>query len=296
MYLRQNRQKNVQIQDVVGVSMWFPKGNGVREHRLYRSNNDSEFALDLTYSLDCGAISRTEINYLTTIVLNTQNEVTWVGYSLDKGNSARFAASDKPLIPEFSRTVINNANVILVSRTLSGSFACGNQEGFDCQFDDRNNFVCTRLFGDPGNCPKEKLDELNKNSRLSADFDFDIEIASSIRDNILTKSSKGKEYINHYYKISKVENAFSVLNIGNALENMDLAVNLVSLTSGLEKGKDDEILIDKELKQKALLMIKEYKKISMNKEYQRILKTIENDVNELALKKKSEVKRYISIE
>lgn len=109
-----------------------------------------------------------------------------------------------------------------------------------------------------------------------------------LRDNVLYTSEVGKKFINYYYSISSYINV-SDLSISDMslivsmLPNIDNAVNKV-----LHESKNrNEVIIDEDLKNKALSLISRLKSKTTNFSYNLILQDLESDINKLSLKSKS---------
>lgn len=279
-YLKENALKNTTLSNVVGVSIWTSQEDGNTEHRLYRINEIHQFVLDARYNADCNtAPLKKDINYLAATLLKKESEVNWVGYS-KIGSNMRKAASDSPILVQFSQAVVNNADFILgTDQVQMFCNTCGGGDEGYCDTFDGCQWTC------PTCCITTNLNDISKKSRLA--YTTDLSLARQIRDNLMSKYKKGKTYTAFYYKISQIATTFNVVNAQNATEHLTLAADLIEVAQKLQYGENNEVIIDKELQDKALSMIKSYRKISTNGEFQRILETIEKDILALSLKEKT---------
>lgn len=286
-YLKDENLSNVKLSNVVGVSIWFPKTESITEHRLFRLNKNNKFEIDSRFSVDCGTIINRDINYLAAILLKDEGTVNWVSYynaSLIVDNLA--LKNIKPDLHNFSQAVMNNADFILGGNAVMSCAGepCGGS-GYGC------NPIGDCESALPS-CPLENLNNVSSRARLG--YRADLSLARNIRDNVMNKTRKGREYINYYYKISEIAHVFD--NETDEISNADqimLSIKLFEIVEKMQYGKDNDIIIDYDTKEKALDVIKAYKKISTNGEFQRILSTIEKDVLVLTLKEKNKVISYI---
>jgi hypothetical protein len=282
-YSNNKNLSNLNIENVIGMSVWIAKRDEITKHRLFRRNSNNTFVVDETYDTDCGQILNRDINYIAGAVL--KGDIHWVSYSVvDKNNPSNI--SNKPYLPIFTQNVINNADFILSgSAVMSCGAPCLGFGGF-----------CAGASCDGGGpiepqCNTQTANAISKNAKMGVQAD--LSVMREIRDEFMSKFKKGEEYTQLYYKISNIDHIFGTVNLHNALETISLANDLIDAANILKQGDNNEIVIDNELKDKIQKMIQSHRKVSKNGEFQKILDKIEFDIQELSLKTKREVSTYI---
>lgn len=115
----------------------------------------------------------------------------------------------------------------------------------------------------------------------------------SIRDNFLLTTSKGKEYVDYYYKLSY---SFKVLNLyetkGEDLADIMYRVRLKSVQYLI--ASSDDIILDNEEYNYLKERINEFKVLSSNKEYRYIFNKMDNDLDYLKNKTKAQLQNYFN--
>ncbi len=140
-------------------------------------------------------------------------------------------------------------------------------------------------------CLLTNLDAISK-GRLTTHLNLDI--ARDIRDNYMSKSKMGNQYVLYYDKLSQVINNLDTRTSDKSLSDYWTMYNdLISIVETLKEGDSRKVVLDKEKKDRFLEMIAYYKPISANKEYQTILTQIETDLKNISEKSKMEVLNVI---
>jgi hypothetical protein len=284
-YLKNENFTNVEFKNIVGISIWTSKGNNTTEHRLYRLNTSGKFELDKTFNSICNIVLKKDITYLATNVLKNEPSINWISYHSNNSNKARKTIAADSELKTFRQIVMDNADYILTGAAQSDCTPCGYScPGGYC--DSFNECQCSSAT----DCVKSDVITTAKSARIANNLSLDI--SREIRDNTLSKSQKGKDYIDYYYKISAISNAYDVVNVNNVYDHIALATDLIQVTNKFN-STSKEVIIDNDLKNGILEMVNSYKEVSKNKEFQNILKTIETDVKNLSLKEKQAVLNYI---
>jgi hypothetical protein len=284
IYLKKDALSNVSLDEVAGVSIWQSKDKGVSSHKLYRLNNENILELDPKYSVNTGKLLNRDINYLSISVLKNNPNINWVAYSITNDNY-RTSSLEKPYIPDFTRLVMNYSDVILSQAAVMSCSAdgCGGAGS-----------GCDPIGGCESTVPTcllTNLDVINK-GRLTTYLNLDI--ARDIRDNYMSKSKMGNQYVLYYNKLSQVINNLDTRTSDKSLNDYWTMYNdLISIVEKLKEGDSQKVVLDEEKKDRFLEMIAYYKPISANKEYQAILNQIETDLKNISEKPKKEVLNII---
>lgn len=157
--------------------------------------------------------------------------------------------------------------------------------------------VTSYITDNPGGgiCPKDEHEGIQKDDEhLSETYaQKNGRVAMyEIRDKILALSPKGKQYIDFYYKLGYV---FKITNtyIEKRKEITDV-MNFIDNKAAffITESMSDKIYNSVESKE-IITIIKNFKKITNNKEYQQILITLESDLKNMDSKSKSEILFYL---
>ena len=283
IYLKKDVLSNISLNEVAGISVWQSIEKGISSHRLYRLNKENILELDTKYSVNTGKLLNRDINYLAISVLKDNPNINWVAYSVTNENY-RTSSLEKPYIPDFTRLVINNSDVILSQASVMSCAGACPGAGSGCN----PLGICESTIP---TCLLTNLDAISK-GRLATHLNLDI--ARNIRDNYMSKSTLGNQYISYYDKLSQVINNLDVRTSEKSLTDYWTMYNdLISIVETLKEGDSRKVVLNKEKKDRFLEMINYYRPISANKEYQTILTRIETDLKNISEKPKSEVLNII---
>lgn len=107
------------------------------------------------------------------------------------------------------------------------------------------------------------------------------------------KSKKGKKYKEYYYKIAEVSNRFKTVNSRTLRSHMEVATILINAADVLENGRDNEKVISLSSAEKVSSLLRNYRSVSKNSEYQDILNEIDHDLQFVTDKSKKEVLKFM---
>jgi len=134
----------------------------------------------------------------------------------------------------------------------------------------------------------------NDLSERKIEAKIDRNILYGIRDNILLKSSKGKKYVEDYYYVSKFTSNISKLSINTIYLMLKNLPNIYDAYKRMTDDKYDSVVIEDDFKNDIIKIINEFKTLSTDERYLRILDNLINDLNEIANKRKKDVVNFLS--
>jgi hypothetical protein len=289
VYLKNNELTDVTLKNIAGISVWEPIKDKISFHRFFRVTKENRLEEDPKYSVNTGGVLNRDINYLAINHLSNYKSINWVAYRVDKKN-LRVSSEGSPKILDFTKAVINNSNVVLTGGAL---MVCAAANPPCPGAGDGCNPIgeCMSWDGAPGGCILNSIEKAS-NGRLSSNLG--LEVARDIRDNFMSKSSVGKKYTESYEKLSQI-----IINIDTRESNKKLSdywqmyTDITGIINTIKNGENGEVVVHQDEKTRFLEMIKYYRPISSNKEFQTILNQIEEDLNKLTLKKRTEVLDFI---
>lgn len=150
-----------------------------------------------------------------------------------------------------------------------------------CATDENGDVYCT------GGCQNKIL--INVGVKYNKVADIDLKQAYNFRDNFLNKYSKGRDYIDYYYKVSYIVGGLSLININTFDQTLELTKKLYAIADRMQNGADNEIIINNDLKNYLDAAIEDYKTKSDNNEFKQIMNKIKSDLNQFKNKTRSHI-------
>jgi hypothetical protein len=267
---------NVSTKELLGISIFSKKSEGIMTHQLYRRNNLGTMELDTKYNSDCDLTTIGDFSYIAGSFSEKSSNIFLAGYY---STSYQLNKPNSPKVTNFSTVVFDNANFI---SSVQGC-PCGNE--FECKDDLKScNGLCLTLA----------TNDIAKNKGARTSDMLSENKTRLLRDNFMNKSSLGQKYVEYYYKLSDLNIRYNMIKPSNYLDYLTLGKNLTEILDLLsQNGNDKEVIIDKDLRNQTLELINKYRVISKNKELKSILDDIENDINLVYNKDKKQVLNFI---
>lgn len=120
---------------------------------------------------------------------------------------------------------------------------------------------------------------------------------TKFRENFLKNVTIGRKYIRYYealgYYLSSLKNYDSKLLI-NTASHLPIVHKIVKIISSNNSKDLNEIVISEMEKEKFVNLLEEYKKLSKNNDFQKIISDIEKDMNHFSGKTKQELLVYLN--
>lgn len=296
MYLKTGVFDNISMENIEGISIFTQQSENLVQHTLYRKNIIKKLEIDNKYTSECGSLLKSDFWYLATSVLQKNNSLNWVDF-LDMSQIKNTTNLTSELDGKFTKMLLDNTDKL---SNVMGDGCAMSPLGYPCGPSGGDRYCASASPNDPfycqeGGCIAETtVNEGSKNNKsMRIAQTLDLNNIRNFRDNYMVKTKKGREYVALYNKMSQIVRALDVINVDNAYEHLIVAQELVEAIDKVTSGKDNEIIIDNDAKEKYLQLISKYKNVTKNKEYQVMLKTFETDINNLSLKNKKAVEQYI---
>lgn len=141
------------------------------------------------------------------------------------------------------------------------------------------------LISDDEDDSHHETDELYNNLYENREIIF--EKSYDFRDNYLSNSTNGRKYIEYYRKLSKYSVKNNLIN-KYYKEHLKITPKAVSLAYNLQHGKkSDELIIDNNISNEVMDLIKIYRNSLNHREIDDILNNIEKDLKKYTNKPKS---------
>ncbi|MFN8353156.1 MAG: hypothetical protein U0Y10_01805 [Spirosomataceae bacterium] len=277
-----NSMENVVLSDIKGISYVIEQENGNFEHIFFEVVN-GKFIEDKRFRAECTSLKKTTVQMLANTVFENDGNIKWV--SLSSIFSKKTIAS-KDKIDNLTVKVTEYANYI--EGDDLGCQACFGGNGY-CTYPE-NQCIST---DPPGDCEDEQIQQAIQNEGLKATegtmgklSSLNSEKAYSFRDNFLKKFKKGNEYIDYYYKISRITQMHKGDSPVSLTDKISLAFDIYQIADALQ-SEDDEVIVSDEMFNRIHDKINSYREYSNNEEFQKILSNIDKDFKIFKNKKKS---------
>ncbi len=275
---------------IKGISVFKNSKDGII-HKLYKIDNSNPKLLIQKNIRNCVFIQ----------------SIGYYSY-LSGGNSAIFfqrssATNSNRIIPnnDFDKALLEQYPIIFTYKLASSHYCtasvCNSTAKGFCAAYENGQVYCGRssYIDDDPICGKDENENLQQEEEHLAPTPKQSTARTamySIRDNILSLSTKGSEYVDFYYKLSYVFKVHDVYYTDRAeiKQLMDFLDDksilfLTASDSTVIISKTDQIYLDS--------LITKYKTLTTNVEYQNILTTLKNDLDLLTDKTKADVLDYI---
>lgn len=281
-YLDNKFSKTIKLNDIKSFSIIYPVSEEVNRHELYRVDSKNNFKLVQEYTDNVGILLMNDFRYIAPEILPSSKFISIVTLKSKKYNIATRTYVPMP----FSEKVIDNAHFLMnnYGECATNCFGSGPQ----CEVGPVD--VPGTCYGA---CPMEEVSSQIQERNLRVSASLSKEKAYQIRDEVLVKSKKGKKYKEFYYKIAEVSNRFKTVNSRTLRSHMEVATILINAADVLENGRDNEKVISLSSAEKVSSLLRNYRSVSKNSEYQDILNEIDHDLQFVTDKSKKEVLKFM---
>jgi hypothetical protein len=276
--------KNLTTNEVEGFSVFLPQTKGVHLHQLYSKNSSGTFDLKNDYTGSSDALTVNDLGYIGGTLFDNNSKVNIVSYYTNK-----YSSNGDEKIQSFTKLTIDKADFVLSIKDVFGCASGCDGGGMDCDIAPQGGSgACHGLCGFLNTLNQTK----SKNLRVASIFTSSN--AYAVRDDLLMKSKRGKKYVDYYYKVSDIAWRFDAINEKTLSKHINVATDIFKIADKLKKGIGSDVVVNEETSEKILSLIKDYRRISTNKEYQTILANVEKDLKFVTGKKKVEVETYLN--
>jgi len=279
---------DIGLSDIQGISTLTIQNSGLY-HNFYTVNGNS-LKKDERFSVYTEHVRLSEINWLGAVIFkNPSLKWTMINMS-DLSTSALHAARTmEETYPAYNLgTAITNAsdvNFVPMSDCTSCNDPTGNAM---CEWDGSNNiFKCNVL--NPGSGCEESEINAQIGATNARTVSLNKEEAYNFRDHFLSKTEKGRSYINFYYAISKAAIQSKAINKKSVGQHFDFAVKVHGIAKKIQSGSDAEIVYKEDFRKEAQSFINSYRGLSKDKSYLAALATIEKDLHQFNGKSRKEI-------
>lgn len=269
--------EDISLADIQGVSL-FSLVNGRLHHRIYKVTNES-LTEDKRFTVDTDYFMIAELHLLANAAFKNEN-ISWATFQTANNQQGARVASTTSMQNKFGEAVYPYTGILL--STADGCADCYGGFG-NCTGDISGKHCCGTCApeGD-GACPKAPAERyLIQTTGRST---INTEVAYSFRDNFLKKTTKGKQYVDFYYKLGQFGIKTKTLNNDNIADHARLALLSQDVAEKLENGNDADVPVTDEFHKEAKKMLGVYKKAAdakENREVQAIVSIIDQELRKL---------------
>jgi len=278
---------DIELSDIQGISTLTNQNSGLY-HNFYTVSGNS-LKKDDRFNVYTEHVRLAEMNWLGAAVFKNPS-VKWTMINMsDLRNSTLNAARtlENPDPTYNLATAITNASDVNFV-TMSDCSSCGWAITAVCEWDAMDNrFECNE------NNPGEPCEESEINAQIGVTnartASLNNEEAYNFRDHFLSKTKKGRIYINFYYAISKAAIQSKAINKKSVGQHFDFAVKVHGIAKKIQSGSDAEIVYKEDFRKEAQSFINSYRGLSKDKSYLAALATIEKDLHQFNGKSRKEI-------
>jgi hypothetical protein len=259
-------------------------------HNFYSVSGNS-LKKDDRFSVYTEHVRLAEINWLRAVVFkNPSLKWTMINVSDLRTSVLKAARIEENVAPAYhlGAAITNASEIDFV--TMSDCTSCGWAITAVCEWvPDDNRFRCNE--NNPGGPCEEsainaEIGATTANTRTAA---LNSAEAYNFWDHFLSKTEKGRSYINFYYTISKAAIEKKAINKKSVGQHFDFAVKVHSIAQKIQSGSDAEIVYREDFRKEAQSFINTYRTLSKDKTYLTALATIEKDLHRFNGKSRKEI-------
>ncbi|WP_159475245.1 hypothetical protein [Dyadobacter sp. 3J3] len=278
---------DIGLSDIQGISVMTIQNSGLY-HNLYTVSGNS-LKKDDRFSVYTEHVRLAEMNWLGAVVFkNPSIKWTMINMSDLRTSALNAARTTEETYPAYNLgTAITNASDVNFV-TMSDCTSCGDPTAAVCEWvSSINDFKCNVMnWGGP--CEESEINaQIGATNARTASLNN--EEAYNFRDHFLSKTEKGRSYINFYYAISKAAIQSKAINKKSVGQHFDFAVKVHGIAQKLQSGSDAEIVYKEDFKKEAQSFINNYRTLSKDKAYLTALATIEKDLHRFNGKSRKEI-------
>lgn len=288
-------ERVISPEDVLGISVYVVNSKKEMQHQFYLKEGKS-FTNKARYFEDMPGIIN--MDFMVYRFLPDYYKISNVGINMITRESL-----DSDALSDRNEMYLIRASYRHIVHTSATSRAYGFTEEEVCtNCSESGNGVCSsdRLYCNPGGeeppCEEEEEQEVSiQQKRLTeeeAHHIFDLTLHKTFRDEFLRRRTKGQKIVTYYYGISNFvqPSDVSLTTLGKMIATLP-AVN-TAITKLLDPELyDDDILIDNELKEDCISILRDYRAISDDPDYQLVLSDLEKEFELMCNKTKAEIKQ-----
>lgn len=279
---------DIGLSDIQGISVMTIQNSGLY-HNFYSVSGNS-LKKDDRFSVYTEHVRLAEINWLGAVIFkNPSLKWTMINVS-DLSTSALHAArTTEETYPAYNLgTAITNAfDVNFV--TMSDCTSCNDPTGnATCEWDGMDGRFKCNVMNPGSGCEESEINaQIGATNARTASLNN--EQAYNFRDHFLSKTEKGRSYINFYYAISKAAIQSKAINKKSVGQHFDFAVKVHGIAKKIQSGSDAEIVYKEDFRKEAQSFINSYRGLSKDKSYLAALATIEKDLHQFNGKSRKEI-------
>lgn len=278
---------DIGLSDIQGISTLTIQNSGLY-HNFYTVNGNS-LKKDERFSVYTEHVRLSEINWLGAVIFkNPSLKWTMINMS-DLSTSALHAARTmEETYPAYNLgTAITNASDVNFV-PMSDCTSCGSNISAVCEWDGGSNMFKCNDNNPGGSCEESEINaQIGATNGRTASLNN--EEAYNFRDHFLSKTEKGRSYINFYYAISKAAIQSKAINKKSVGQHFDFAVKVHGIAKKIQSGSDAEIVYKEDFRKEAQSFINSYRGLSKDKAYLTALATIEKDLHRFNGKSRKEI-------
>lgn len=286
-------ERTISPADVLGLSVYIVNSKKEMQHHFYLKEGD-RFEHKVSYFEDMPGIIN--MNFMVYRFLPDYYNISTVGINM----ITRQSLDSRTLSDRNEMYLIRASYKHILHMSATSRRPYGFTEGEDCSNCEGGNGVCSsdglycNVGGEEPPCEDEEDHDLSIEKRElteeAAHNIFNLELHTSFRDNFLSTRGRGKKIIEYYYGISNfVQPSDISINTLRKMITTLPAVNTAIKKLLTPELYNDDIIIDEDLKNSCLSILKDYRAISDDKDYQLVLADLEKEFTSMCNKTKAQI-------
>jgi hypothetical protein len=279
---------DIGLSDIQGISTFTIQNSGLY-HNFYTVSGNS-LKKDDRFSVYTEHVRLSEINWLGAVIFKNPS-IKWTMIDMsDLSTSPLHAARTmEETYPAYNLgTAITNASDVNFV-TMSDCTSCNDPTGnATCEWDGMDGRFKCNVMNPGSGCEESEINaQIGATNARTASLNN--EEAYNFRDHFLSKTEKGRSYINFYYAISKAAIQSKAINKKSVGQHFDFAVKVHGIAKKIQSGSDAEIVYKEDFRKEAQSFINSYRGLSKDKSYLAALATIEKDLHQFNGKSRKEI-------
>lgn len=279
---------DIGLSDIQGISVMTIQNSGLY-HNFYSVSGNS-LKKDDRFSVYTEHVRLAEINWLGAVIFkNPSLKWTMINVSDLKTSASKAARTTEETYPAYNLgTAITNASDVNFV-TMSDCTSCNDPTGnATCEWDGMDGRFKCNVMNPGSGCEESEINaQIGATNARTASLNN--EEAYNFRDHFLSKTEKGRSYINFYYAISKAAIQSKAINKKSVGQHFDFAVKVHGIAKKIQSGSDAEIVYKEDFRKEAQSFINSYRGLSKDKSYLAALATIEKDLHQFNGKSRKEI-------
>jgi hypothetical protein len=279
---------NIGLSDIQGISTFTIQNSGLY-HNFYTVSGNS-LKKDDRFSVYTEHVRLFEINWLGAVIFkNPSLKWTMINVSDLKTSAFHTARIEENTYRAYNLgTAITSASDIDFV-PMSDCTSCNDPTAAVCEWDGSEGRFKCNVNNPGGPCEESEINNQIGVTTANAGKTLNSAEAYNFRDHFLSKTEKGRSYINFYYTISRVALEKKSINKKSVGQHFDFAAKVHSIAQKIQSGTDAEIIYREDFRKEAQSFINNYRTLSKDKTYLTALATIEKDLNRFTGKSRKEI-------